>query len=110
MRMQMFSVYDKAVGCYMQPFFTRSKGEAIRSFSDACSDNNTNFCKHPEDFVLFFIGEYDEDDGCLFSPSSPDKVISAIECTRPEFASDRVVRVPNLSAVESAIMRSSNGG
>ena len=46
------SVYDSAVGAYSPPIFAKSKGEAIRSFSDACNDSSTAMSKHPQDYIL----------------------------------------------------------
>lgn len=80
MKMMLFSVFDKGVNAFMQPFFMRAKGEAVRSFMDACSDGKTNFCRHPEDYTLFFLGVWD-DTNAEFVPSDvPEKVISALEC------------------------------
>ena len=33
--MQIFSVKDSAVGAFMQPFTSQSRGAAIRAFADA---------------------------------------------------------------------------
>jgi len=58
--MKMFTVYDSKAEAYMQPFFAKSTGEALRSFSDTCQDKNHIFAKHPEDFTLFELGTWDE--------------------------------------------------
>jgi len=82
MILQMYSVYDSAVGCFHQPFFMRSKGEAIRSFSDACSDGKSNFCKHASDFSLFFIGDFKEETAEIRLAVSPEKILTASDCVR----------------------------
>lgn len=79
MKLLVFSVYDKAVGAYLQPFFCRSKGEALRSFADACNDEKNNFNKHASDFLLVSLGEYDDAAG-TFECVDPVRVISAVEC------------------------------
>jgi hypothetical protein len=79
MRLKVYTVHDKAVGAFLQPFFSRSKGEAIRSFTEACNDANSQFNKHAGDYVLFELGEYD-DGSSLFACSEPVRVISALEC------------------------------
>lgn len=79
MKLVVFSVLDKAVGAFLQPFFSRSKGEAIRSFTDAAGRPDEPFMKHPDDFVLYFIGEFDDSSG-LFLPNEPQRVMSAREC------------------------------
>jgi hypothetical protein len=79
MRLMVYSVHDKAVGAYLQPFFSRSKGEAIRSFTEACNDAKSQFNKYAADYVLFELGSYD-DGSSLFACGEPLRVISAIEC------------------------------
>lgn len=79
MTQKVFTVYDSKVGAYMQPFFMRSKGEALRAFESAVNDPQTMFCKHPQDYVLFEIGEYDELHGLLIPHSAPQSVVVAIE-------------------------------
>lgn len=54
------SVYDKKVGLFDPPFAVRHIGEATREWSVVKKDPTTKFGKHPEDFDLFQIGEYDE--------------------------------------------------
>lgn len=62
---KIFTIHDSAVGAYLQPFFMTSKGEAIRAFSDTVNDDKTQFNKHPGDFELFQIGEYDDSTGTM---------------------------------------------
>lgn len=60
MKLKVFSVFDSKVGAYLTPFFSRSTGEAIRAFTQAANDSQTQFCKFAEDFTLFEIGEWDD--------------------------------------------------
>ncbi|QCQ84719.1 nonstructural protein [Blackfly microvirus SF02] len=78
MKLMVFTVYDSAVGAHLQPFFSRSMGEAIRSFQDACNDPQTNFNKHSMDYTLFLLGTFD-DAGGVFDTSPPERVSSALE-------------------------------
>lgn len=78
MKQQIYSVYDKAVGAFLQPFYVRSRGEALRSFMDACSEEKSRFRQHAEDFLLMYHGEYDDVSG-VFSAVEPERVISALE-------------------------------
>lgn len=82
MILQVYAVFDKAVGAYLPPFYTRSKGEALRSFSDACNDGKSNFTRYPNDYTLFHLGVYD-DAGGNFQTFDPVRVISAVECLAP---------------------------
>lgn len=77
--LQIFTVYDTAVEAYMQPFFMRSKGEAIRSFEAACKDPEHNFAKNPTDFVLFWIGSYDDETAQITQDNPPVSLGTALE-------------------------------
>jgi len=57
---KVFTVYDMKAEAYLNPFMFQNKGEAIRAFQDAVNDPKTMFYKHPEDYALFQIAEYDD--------------------------------------------------
>lgn len=57
---KMFTVYDSKAECYLQPFFFKARGEAIRSFTESCNDNKNQLCRHAGDFTLYELGEYDD--------------------------------------------------
>lgn len=78
MALLVMSVFDSKVGAFANPFCVRTKGEAHRSFEDACKDENLPFKKHPADFALFHIGSFDDNDGSLV-PIRPERVIGADE-------------------------------
>lgn len=78
MKMNVYSVYDKAVNAFLQPFYARSAGEAIRSFTELANDSNTNVGRHPTDFLLMFLGEYDDNSG-LFNCQEPMRLLGATE-------------------------------
>ncbi|QCQ84863.1 nonstructural protein [Blackfly microvirus SF02] len=78
MKMQVFSIFDKAVSAYLPPFYTRSKGEAVRSFSEAANDPSSQFNKHMLDYSLMFMGEWDDNSG-EFTGVQPVRVLSAHE-------------------------------
>lgn len=60
MIMKCYSVFDVKAEAYLQPFFARSHGEAIRSFESAVADEKHEFNRHAEDFSLFYVGEWDD--------------------------------------------------
>lgn len=79
MKLIVFSVYDKAVGAFLPPFFLRSKGEAIRSFSSAVGDAKHQFATNRSDYALFELGSWDDGNGMLEPLATPMKVIEALE-------------------------------
>lgn len=58
--MKVYTVHDAAALAYLQPFFARADGEAVRMFMDAANDPKHMFSKSGKDFTLFAIGEFDE--------------------------------------------------
>lgn len=81
---KVFAVYDSKVKAYMQPFFMQTEGQAIRSWVDAVNDQSTQFYKHPEDFTLFLISEYDEESGKFKNCGTPEAKGLALELIRPK--------------------------
>lgn len=79
MILQVFSVFDTAVGAYMQPFFVHSKGEALRSFVDIVNDSKSKIAAHPDDYCLFHLGEYDDKTASFELLSSPVSLGVAVE-------------------------------
>lgn len=79
MKLKAFTIYDTKLEAYMQPFFMAAKGQALRAFSDTVNDASTQFNKHPQDFTLFEIGEYDDSSGQLTSLKTPLSLGVAIE-------------------------------
>lgn len=65
MRYKVLAVRDRAIDAFGQPFFTNSTGGAIRSFGDEINraDPNNQLNKHPEDFDLYLLGEWDDATG-----------------------------------------------
>lgn len=49
----------------MAPFFMQSHGAAIRAFSDLCDSSDTMCGKHPADYTLFSIGDFDDQKGLI---------------------------------------------
>jgi hypothetical protein len=57
---KLYTVYDSKAAWYRQPFYARTRGEAIRAFEEAANDKQTQVGLHPEDFVLYEVGAFDD--------------------------------------------------
>jgi len=79
MKLFVFTVLDNAVGAYLPPFYARSRGEAIRSFTEAANAPDHNFKKNSRDYVLYELGSFDDVSG-MFDTGEPDRVLAAAEC------------------------------
>lgn len=76
---KMFSVFDSKAACYGTPFFMQREQMAIRSFSDVVNEKgnpNNMYAKHPEDFSLVLVGEFD-DDTCTFDSCKLTTLVTA---------------------------------
>lgn len=84
MKYTIVSIYDQGVGAFGRPAFVRSKGEAVRSFTDEVqrtgSDQLGNqMAQHPQDFQLFYVGSFDDDKGKFVDvPEMPEKLADAL--------------------------------
>lgn len=74
-----YSVKDKQSGEYLAPFFQPTHGVAIRSFGDIVKDPQSLQYKHPEDYTLFYIGEFNTENGQILSIESPQILSEAKE-------------------------------
>lgn len=79
MKMLICAVHDGALGAYMQPFFSRSEGESIRGFSDACRDDKMPFKGHLADYTLFLLGSFDDTTGTVECEPAPRKLVTGIQ-------------------------------
>lgn len=79
MKLKIFTVYDSKVEAFLRPFFMQSKGEAIRAFEDTCQDQKSQLNKHPEDFTLFEIGEYDDSNAGIITHQAKIALGTALE-------------------------------
>lgn len=78
MILQVYSVLDAKVGAYLVPIYMRSRGEAIRAFTGTCQNKESDFARFPEDYALYFLGEFDDSQG-TFLCHNPIRVIGASE-------------------------------
>lgn len=67
MKYMICAVRDTAVDAFMRPFVVQHVGAAIRGFGDECANPQSVFGQHPDDFLLFHIGTFDEDTGLVES-------------------------------------------
>ena len=77
--MKLYSVCDTKVGVFDKPFTMRNRNEALRGWMEVVNDKQTQFNKHPEDFCLFELGDYDQDKGIISPYPGPQSVASAID-------------------------------
>lgn len=98
-KVNVYSVFDKAVEAFMKPFEARSHAEAQRMFAASFADRNPNRYFVPAaDLDLFFVAEWDDAIGEFGVPASlsthlPQRVWTGLEAeasARKSFSPDAV--------------------
>lgn len=91
MKSKYYAVYDSKVEAYMNPFPMRTRGEAVRSWIDVVNDEKTQFAKHPEDFILMELAEFDPDTGKFTNNANgPVSVGVALEFVKKPAITDAI--------------------
>lgn len=81
MILKMYVVHDAAIKAFTSPHFARSHGEAERSFKAAVNDEKSgHLAKSPDQFTLFYTGDYDDETGLVSPLDTPHSVVSGIQC------------------------------
>jgi hypothetical protein len=76
---QVYSFHDSKVCVYHPPMVLLNDGEARRLASDCVNDAQTPMSRHPADFRLVRLGEYDDNSGTLIPLSAPEFVCDLVE-------------------------------
>lgn len=79
MVLKIYAVFDVKASNYGQPFFMTQHGLAVRAFSDLAQDDKASVSKHPEDYKLYCLGEYDDNSGKFVSLSVPEFINNATD-------------------------------
>lgn len=79
--LQCVAIRDVKVA-FQRPFFAPTIGSAIRAFSDEVQriDANNEMSRHPADYALYHLGEYNDDTGAITPLSNPQLLIEAQQC------------------------------
>jgi len=80
MQLKIYSIRDSKSEVYNQPFYKKTHGEAERDFRSLVNDEKSTINKYPEDFDLYYLGDYDDNTGKLQTNDSPQHVIKAVNC------------------------------
>ena len=65
MRHLLFAIKDTALNSFMQIWQAQTTAAANRAFQDGVNDTQTPMNKHPDDYELWILGEWDADTGIV---------------------------------------------
>lgn len=103
MKLKVYSIHDQAAEAFVQPFFMHNDGLAIRAFQDnANAKDENNISKHPEQFALYQIGEFDDKQGTIEPLQEPKLLATALELKTDTVYSEATVK-EMLTAIQNSI-------
>lgn len=77
-----YCIFDRKALSYHPPYYAPTDGAAVRTLADAVADANNMLGRHPNDYVLYCVGSFDDSKGSM-EPASPLRhVIDAIALVR----------------------------
>lgn len=76
---RIFSVLDSKTQAYLNPFYARTTGEAIRAFQTECKNTQSPFHQYPTDFTLYELGEFCENTSNISTHKQPNQIAHASE-------------------------------
>lgn len=77
MKSVVVSVLDTAMKAFGRPVFVPTIGVAVRSFTDEVNRKaeDNQMYRHPEDFQLWILAEFDEDQGVFEVPQDGKRML-----------------------------------
>lgn len=67
MKQKIYSIFDKVAEVFNQPFFMQNENMARRAYLNLAQDDTTTIGMNHNDFVLFEIGEFNDQTGIIES-------------------------------------------
>lgn len=83
MLLKAFSVRDLKAEAFTAPFFAPSLGEGERQFIKVVRDQQSTLSQFPEDYQLFYVGEFDCHSSQYKALNAPQHLMDAI-AARPQ--------------------------
>lgn len=75
---KMYSVRDSKGEIFHPPFYQKTHGEAERTFNKLVHDDKSMIAQYPDDFDLYYLGEYDDQSGKISSLNTPQHITKAV--------------------------------
>lgn len=73
-----YSVYDLKGAAFAAPFFMHTDAIAIRMFSDTVADPSHPIARHPEDYQLYRLGDFDDATGQIVPLQLPVLLVNGL--------------------------------
>jgi len=100
-----FTIFDSKANAYLQPFFSVNSDTARREFHKAINQDG-QFNAYAEDYSLFLLGSFDQDEGFLDIEDSPQHVVNGI--TLRELIYENDLEPPSIAELSAKAKAQSN--
>lgn len=101
MKHLIFSIYDQKAKAYLPPFFLPNAPMAERVFGDCVNSESHQFAQHPEDYTLFTLGSFDDNNGEIDKLDAPTLICNALQVRRADKENpDNVTPISNDTRVQ----------
>lgn len=94
MELKAFSIRDQKAEIFNTPFFQKTHGEAERSFRELVQDPKSMVHKYPDDYDLYYLGTYNDQNGLISPVDTPQHVLKAAMVNAP--------LKPNMAQIDQA--------
>lgn len=84
MFLKMYSIRDQKADIFHPPHFQKTHGEAERNFKTLVNDPKSQPALYPEDFDLYYVGDYDDNTGKVTPLDTPQHIIKAVQLKTPD--------------------------
>lgn len=84
LKLRVFQIFDSKAAAFLAPFFLPEVGVAVRTFSDCCNDKAHAFGRHPADYTLFLLGQWDQVSGVFDLFPSMTAVVNGLQLVKPD--------------------------
>lgn len=77
MILKIYSIKDQKVETFNTPFYAKTHGEAERNFITLTNDSKSTVNTFPQDFDLYYLGQYDDQTGKFEPLDTPHHLVKA---------------------------------
>lgn len=84
MTLEYFSVFDSAAARFLEPFAAPTVEVALRRFRATIENPETDFARFPEDYTLFHVGQFDQEEGLFRAFQTPHSLGVAVTYKKME--------------------------
>lgn len=74
MIIKVLAIRDRQLDAFMRPFFVATIGAAVRGFQDEINRDDSEMKKHPDDYDLFHLADWDDQSGKFETLATPQQV------------------------------------